>query len=119
MPKHGSFQSRLKYFYGLWPVDCVFRCSVIVAVHEKFNTTSLQSYAEYQWMITPRLSIIAGTKYAYYKSDLDQFADNGKTVGNLNGAPSVQHTASYSAWQPSFDTNYKLKNNWSVYAQFA
>jgi iron complex outermembrane receptor protein len=66
-----------------------------------------------------KLSITPGIKYVYYKFDLTQFADNGKTVGNLNGAPFVQHQASFSASQPSFDLNYKLRHNWSVYGQFA
>ena len=30
-----------------------------------------------------------GLKLAYYKQDFTQFADNGKTVGNLNGAASI------------------------------
>jgi len=87
--------------------------------HEKFNTTSLQPYAEYQWLISPRLSITPGIKFVYYKFDFTQFADNGKTVGSLNGAPFVQHSASFNASQPSFDVNYKLRHNWSVYGQFA
>jgi len=37
----------------------------------------------------------------------------------LNGAPFTQHQASFSAPQPSFDMNYKLRHNWSVYGQFA
>jgi len=87
--------------------------------HEKFNTTSAQPYVEYEWRATRNLSITPGAKYVYYKFDLTQFADNGKTVGNLNGAFFVEHGASFSAVQPSFDINYKLRHNWSVYAQFA
>jgi iron complex outermembrane recepter protein len=87
--------------------------------HEKFNTTSAQPYVEYQWFATRKWSITPGIKFVYYKFDLTQFADNGKTVGNLNGAPFVQHEASFRTWQPSFDMNYKLRHNWSVYGQFA
>ncbi len=87
--------------------------------HEKFNTTTAQPYVEYEWRVLRNLSITPGVKYVYYKFDLTQFADNGKTVGNLNGAPFVQHAASFSATQPSFDVNYKLRHNWSVYGQFA
>jgi iron complex outermembrane receptor protein len=50
---------------------------------------------------------------------LTQFADNGKTVGSLGGAPSTQHVANYPTWQPTFDVNYKLKSNWAVYYQVA
>jgi iron complex outermembrane receptor protein len=50
---------------------------------------------------------------------LTQYADNGKTVGDLGGAPSTQHTGNYHTWQPTFDVNYKLRHNWSTYIQFA
>ena len=40
-----------------------------------------------------RLRVTPGVKLAYYKQDFTQFADNGKTVGNLGGAPSTNHVA--------------------------
>jgi len=62
--------------------------------------------------------VTPGVKTVYYKFDFTQFADNGKTVGSLNGAPSIEHSASFNAWQPSFDMNYKLRHKlvglWSV-----
>jgi len=57
--------------------------------HEKFNTTTLQPYAEYELKVTDSLRLTPGVKLAYYKQDFTQFADNGKTVGNLGGLPSV------------------------------
>jgi iron complex outermembrane receptor protein len=51
--------------------------------------------------------------------DLTQYADNGKTVGSLNGAPSTFHSAQYRSWMPSADMRYKIKPNWTAYAQFA
>ena len=71
--------------------------------HEKFNTTSAQPFLEYEWKATRNLSITTGVKFVYYKFDFTQFADNGKTVGNLNGKPFVEHSASFNATQPSFD----------------
>jgi iron complex outermembrane receptor protein len=87
--------------------------------HEHFHTTSLQPYVEFEWRPTSRLTVTPGTKFVWYRMFLTQFADNGKTVGNLNGAASVAHTGDYNAWQPTFDVNYKLQHNWSAYAQFA
>src|SRR5215470_11204334 len=86
---------------------------------ERFNTTSVQPYAEFEWRPVSRLTLTPGIKFVFYKMSLNQSADNGSTVGNLGGAPSTQHTANYNTWQPAFDANYKLRNNWSVYAQFA
>jgi iron complex outermembrane receptor protein len=86
---------------------------------ERFYTTSLQPYLEFEWRPINRLTLTPGAKFVFYRMALTQYADNGKTVGNLNGAPSTQHTADYHSWQPTFDVNYKLRNNWSIYAQFA
>ncbi len=86
--------------------------------HEKFTTTTLQPFAEYEFTVTPALRITPGIKLAYYKQDFTQFADNGRTVGNLNGAPSIEHAAEYHSWLPSLDAHYMLQRNWSVYGQY-
>ena len=75
---------------------------------ETFNTTTLQPYAEYEVNITRQLRVTPGVKLAYYKQDFTQFADNGKTVGSLNGAASVNHVAEYHSWLPSLDAHYLL-----------
>jgi iron complex outermembrane receptor protein len=87
--------------------------------HENYITTSLQPFAEYEYRVTRDLSVTAGMKFANYNMNFTQFADNGKTVGSLNGAPSVMHDATFRSWMPSLDARYKLKTNWTVYAQFA
>jgi iron complex outermembrane recepter protein len=56
-------------------------------------------------------------KLAYYKQNFTQFADNGKTVGNLSGAPSVTHAAEYHSWLPSIDAHAMIQPYWSMYAQ--
>jgi iron complex outermembrane receptor protein len=97
--------------------------------HEKFDTNSLQPYGEYEFRATRRLVITGGVKLAYYNQKLNQYADNGKTVGCLGGALSggvcvggaafVTHSVGYKNWLPSLDARYRLKDNWSVYTQFA
>src|SRR5262249_20015865 len=86
--------------------------------HEKFKTTTLQPYAEYELRATESLRITPGLKLAYYKQDFTQFADNGKTVGSLNGAPFVQHAVEYHSWLPSIDAHYLVQPYWSVYGQY-
>jgi iron complex outermembrane recepter protein len=93
--------------------------SALPNFHEHFITLSAQPFVEYEYRVTPALSLDAGVKLADYAMDLKQFADNGKTVGSLGGAPYVTHSANYHAWNPSADARYKLRSNWSVYAQFA
>jgi iron complex outermembrane receptor protein len=86
--------------------------------HEMFGTTTLQPYAEYAWRALPNLTVTPGIKYAYYKQDFTQLPDNGKTVGNLNGAASVNHVAEYHSWLPSLDAHFLAQPYWSMYAQY-
>jgi iron complex outermembrane receptor protein len=86
--------------------------------HEHFITTTLQPFVEYEYRVTRDISFTAGLKLAYYRMDLKQFAD-GKIVGNLGGAPFTEHSAPYHAWNPSADIRWKVKPNWTLYAQFA
>jgi len=93
--------------------------AVLPNFHEHFITTSAQPFIEYEYRVLPQLSITAGIKVAEYGMDLKQFADNGKTVGNLGGAPFTFHSAEYRSYMPSIDARYRLKSNWTLYAQYA
>ena len=99
--------------------------------HESFFTHSAQPFAEYEWHATPKFTVTGGFKYSFFDQNLTQFQDNGKIVGCLGGKlvggktgtcvgglASVNHSAGYSSYLPSFDANYHLTNNWSVYGQF-
>ena len=87
--------------------------------HETYYTNIFQPYVEYEYHATRKLTLTGGVKYAYYNQNFTQFADDGKTVGDLNGAASITNVAAYHSWLPSADANYRIKNNWSVYGQFA
>jgi len=97
--------------------------------HEKFITQSAQPYAQYEYRVTKRLTVTGGFKMSNYNVHLIQFADNGKTIGCLGGIVTggicrgglsfLTHTANYRSWQPTTDVRYRLKNNWSVYGQYA
>lgn len=86
--------------------------------HEHFITNSFQPFAEYEYQITRALSLNVGMKMAQYQMDLTQYADNGKTVGNLGGAASTFHSVLYRSYLPSADLRYRVKPNWTVYAQY-
>jgi iron complex outermembrane receptor protein len=86
--------------------------------HEMFGTTTIQPYVEYGWKAAPNFTVTPGIKLAHYTQDFTQFADNGKTVGNLNGAASIQHAVSYNTWLPSVDAHYLVQPYWSVYGQY-
>jgi iron complex outermembrane receptor protein len=88
-----------------------------IKFHEHFVTNSVQPFVEYQFVGIPRWTITAGLKDAYYNMNLKQYAD-GKTVGNLGGAPFVYHDAGYNSWLPSVEANYRINSDWSAYGQY-
>ncbi|WP_211462379.1 TonB-dependent receptor domain-containing protein [Collimonas silvisoli] len=92
--------------------------AVLPNFHERFKTTTLQPFVEYEFQLAKDLKVTPGIKYSSYRQDLTQYADNGKTVGNLGGKPSVEHAATYSTVLPSIDVHYLLQPNWSVYGQY-
>ena len=94
--------------------------------HEYFITNSAQPFVEYQLVAIPRWTITAGVKSALYTMSLNQLAD-GSTVGNLGctsttiagcAGISTRHDAFYNNILPSFEANYRIKDNWSTYGQY-
>jgi iron complex outermembrane recepter protein len=93
--------------------------AVLPNFHERFKTTTLQPFVEYEFQVATDLKITPGVKYSSYRQSLTQYADNGKTVGNLGGLPSVDHAVTYNTVLPSLDAHYMLQPNWSIYGQYA
>jgi len=108
--------------------------------HEHFVTQSFQPFADFEWHATQRLTITAGIKAADYKMNLNQYQDNGKTVGCLGGVASTYpstagiwagapaciggaafttHSANYNTWLPTLTARYRVWRQWSIYGQFA
>jgi iron complex outermembrane receptor protein len=135
--KYGIFRAGLWFEWATTnryqiPSDPLTRVDTLLPnFHERFFTTTYQPFAEYEYHLTQRLTVTAGIKYASFNQNLNQYQDNGKIVGCLGGtlvggktgscvggSPSVIHSAGYSAWLPSFDANYHLKSNWSIYGQY-
>ena len=98
--------------------------SVLPNFNEQFWTNSYQPFGEYEYHPTSKLSVTGGLKFAYYNQDLKQYADNGKTIGSVDPVTKApfafrRSSGGYSSWLPSADVNYRIKQNWSVYGQFA
>ncbi|MBV9505825.1 MAG: TonB-dependent receptor [Acidobacteriia bacterium] len=110
--------------------------SFLANFHEHFTTLSAQPFVEYEYNIARNLSALAGVKVAQYGMYLTQFQDNGNTgvgcIGGvlstpkvtqttvcIGGPPSTYHEAHYRSWMPAASLRYKLKTNWTAYAQFA
>jgi iron complex outermembrane receptor protein len=86
--------------------------------HESFFTTTLQPYVEYEVRAGSRLTVTPGVKYAYLRQNFTQFADNGGKIGDLGGAPTIQHTVAYHSWLPSLDAHFMVQPYWSLYGQY-
>jgi iron complex outermembrane receptor protein len=103
--------------------------------HEHFITQSFMPFAEYEWHPFQRFVITAGIKAADYNMTLNQYQDNGKTVGCLGGLASTDpvtkapicigggafatHSINWNNWLPNLSTRYFFRSNWSGYAQFS
>jgi iron complex outermembrane receptor protein len=98
---------------------------------ETFVQDSYQPFAEYEFHPTSKLLITPGIKFSYYTIGTKQFADNGGKIGcilagcnastgaNVNPAAFIANGGSYFATLPSVAGNYRIRNNWSAYAQYA
>jgi iron complex outermembrane receptor protein len=123
--KYGVFRAGMWYEWATTdryqiPSDPISHTDdVLPNFHEKFWTNSIQPFAEYEWHATNKLSVTGGLKWSYFNQSLKQYADNGKTVGNLGGAPYTAHSAGYKNILPSVDANYRIHPNWSVYGQYS
>ena len=94
--------------------------------NESFWTNSYQPFAEYEFHLTPKFNVTAGAKFSAFTMNVLHHADDGATVGPLTCASTtaacpatVTNTGSFTAWLPSLDLNYRVRNDWSVYAQVA
>ena len=97
---------------------------VLPNFNESFWTNSYQPYAEFEFHVTKKLNITPGVKFAFYTMDFKQYADNGGKIGSVNpltGAPFVfvANSVDYHKWLPALDVSYRLRSNWTVYAQGA
>jgi iron complex outermembrane receptor protein len=98
---------------------------------EKFVQDSYQPFAEYQFNLGKKLYVTPGVKFSYFTIGTQQFADNGSTVGclvvgcslltytNINPNAFIANGGSYFATLPSAVANYRIKSNWTAYAQYA
>ena len=101
---------------------------VTPSFHEHFITQTYQPYAEYEWRATSRLIVTGGIKDARYDQHFEQYQDNGKagclggvldkTKTCIGGVQFYPHSVQYDRWLPSVAARYRLRNNWSAYAQF-
>jgi iron complex outermembrane recepter protein len=122
--KYGVFRTGLWYEWATtnrfqYPSDPLTHIDQpLPNFHERFYTNSYNPFVEYEYHATKKLTVTAGFKYAYYNMNLTQYADDGKIVGNLAGAASVNSSGGFGSSLPSAEVNYRLTDHWSIYGQF-
>jgi iron complex outermembrane recepter protein len=122
--RYGVFRAGMWYEWATSnryqiPSDPITRTDDAVPnFHENYWTNSYNPFVEYEWHATKKLTVTVGEKYAYYTLDFKQYADNGKVVGNLGGAPFTASSGGFGANLPLAAANYRLTSFWSVYGQF-
>jgi iron complex outermembrane recepter protein len=103
--------------------------------HEHFITQSTQPFVQYTFKATQKLAITLGLKDSDQSLVLNQYQDNGGTVGCLGGtaakdpgtgapicvggAAFVTHGINWNNWLPTGSIRYQMVRNWSLYGQFA
>jgi len=103
--------------------------------HEHYITQSTQAFMQYTFKATQKLAITLGLKNSDQSLVLNQYQDNGGTVGCLGGtlvktpvtlvpvcnggAAFVTHGINWNNWLPTGTVRYQAMRNWSVYGQFA
>lgn len=73
---------------------------------------SAQPYIEFDWKLSPKLTLTPGVKYAWFRRSIDA------TVNQDTGLP-LNYSKTYSAVLPSVALHYMIKPHWSAYAQVA
>jgi iron complex outermembrane receptor protein len=75
-----------------------------------------QAFADFNWTPTSKLTISPGFKYVVFKRDVD--AAEEKVVGGLKVQP-LFASNTYASPLYFLTANYKIRSDWSVYAQYA
>ncbi len=123
--KYGIFRGGLWYEWATTsrhqiPQDPITHADTVLPnFNEKFITNSMQPFAEYEFHPSVKLTVTGGVKFSHYSFALQQFSDNGGVVGTLPaGQTAVYHNATFNTFLPSANVNYRVRENWSAYAQF-
>ncbi|MEC4595123.1 TonB-dependent receptor [Nitrospirillum amazonense] len=80
--------------------------------YRDLNTT-WQPYAEFDWKVTPDLTLIPGVKVTSFTRDVDALYNKTKPPAPLN------YSETYTEAQPSIAAHYTIQEGWTAYAQVA
>jgi len=84
--------------------------------------TTVQPYVEFDWNVTPNLTVTPGVRYSDFMRGYD--APVNKTANPTTGPDAGLHepasyNESYQSLQPSIAARYTIQPGWTAYAQIA
>lgn len=71
-----------------------------------------QPFVDFEWRVTPELTVTPGLKYLHFERDVNSPVNQGSGTQLIT-------SASWSKTLYFLTANYKIRDNWSAYAQFA
>ncbi|MDE1148898.1 MAG: TonB-dependent receptor [Azospirillaceae bacterium] len=98
-----------------WTQDTVVtgKYGTIYSYKYRDLNTTWQPYAEFDWKVTPDLTVMPGVKFTSFTRDVDALYNKTKPPAPLD------YSESYTATQPSIAAHYTLDEGWTAYAQVA
>jgi iron complex outermembrane receptor protein len=85
-----------------------------VEYYEPSSWNQLQLFADFEWRPLANLTVTPGIKQLHYTRDID-----ANVEGNANGYGAVVGSRTYNKTMWFITANYRVKPNWSFYAQAA
>lgn len=76
------------------------------------NLTTIQPYVEYDWKLSPALTLTPGVKYVRFHRSINAAVNQG------TGTP-LNYSKTYSSILPALALHYAFNPNWTSYAQVA
>ena len=74
--------------------------------------TTLQPFVEFDWKVTPDLTLSPGVRYDHFERSVDSQV-------NVKSGGAQSYSNDFSATLPSFLAHYQIASDWAAYAQAA
>jgi len=114
----GTVDKESQSFHGLYQVTGLASDARDTSTFLDYEARSLAAFAQFEFNITPKLSLVAGGRYT---SDRKTF---GVLVtlperGGVVSVPSQSATNSWDAFTPKFGINYRATSDLLIYASYS
>jgi iron complex outermembrane receptor protein len=81
------------------------------------SLTTVQPYAEFDWKVTPNLTVTPGVRWTSFRRTYDAPINKAVNLAGLHSA--ADYAKTYTSLQPSIAARYTIDTGWTAYAQAA